>query len=352
MLKRSFKFSLRLWITLNCALTLSTFVVSSGSAETLSELEHKVKIHPDQIRLREALGQAYVKSKNFDKAIETLAPYSNEISTNALIELALAYGEKNDSLNSIRTLTHLTEKDPRHFRPYYLLGLAFKKSNKLNDAAKALKQSIDLAPSHKPSYDALLDIFLAGKQNYESRMLVTEMIQQFGPKKDLLAAQCKLFAIDGYLKDASVACKKAVSEDPKNPENHVYLAQSYYDQNNPQAAEKIFMTAARQFKKSEFVQYAAGQYYLNEKNFPTAVRYLNEAVGINPAALRSQLTLASALYESKRYDDALSHFEKACHTDKSKESVTLIKNSAARLRKENQSSLADKYDLKAATCQY
>lgn len=325
--------------------------VDSTANEETKKLEKYLLAHPEQIHTRELLGREFLKIKNFEKAISTLAPYSNEISNNSLIELAFAYGENKDSLNEIRTLTQLSEKDPNHFRPYFLLGLSFKKANKPVDAAKNLRKSIDLAPSHKPSYDALLEIFIAAKQNYESRMLVSEMIQQFGPKKELLAAQCKLFAVDGFLKEASVSCKKAVSADPKTPENHIYLAQAYYDQNNAPAAEKIFTTAARQFKSSEFVQYASGQFYFTEKNYPTAVRYLTEAVKINPEALRSQLTLANALFESKQYSDALTHFEKACKLDKSKESVTLIKNSAARLRKENRTSDAEKFELKAATCQ-
>jgi tetratricopeptide (TPR) repeat protein len=341
------------------ALSISTIIFcltlvlfnAYAAAPTIQQLEALLRAHPENIKTRESLSQLYVSKKNFDKVIEILAPYSNEISFVGLEQLALAYGQTKDSLDEIRTLTQLTEKDPKHFRPQYFLGLAYKHADKMTEAAQSLRKSIDLAPSHRPSYDALLEIFVSTKQNYEARVLLTEMVQQFGPKQDILTSQCKLFAIDGFLKEATSTCKKAITLGPMVPENHVYLAQTYYDLNNTQAAERIFMTAARQFKKSEFVQYAAGQYYFTEKNFPTAVRYLIEAVNLNPKSLRSQLTLANALYESKQYDAALVHYTQACRLDKSKESVTQLKTAAARLRKENNSTNSEKYDIKASTCQ-
>jgi tetratricopeptide (TPR) repeat protein len=120
---------------------------------------------------------------------------------------------------------------------------------------------------------------------------------------------------------------------------------------NTPAAERILKTAGRQFKKSEFVQYAAGEYYLNTKNYSAAVRYLEQAVKVNSETLRAQLTLAMALFESREHQKALLHYDKACRMDKTNESLLSFKSAASRLRKLNLNSLADEYDRKTATCQ-
>lgn len=316
-----------------------------------AQIEAAMNKNPNNIKLREQAGRAYLNTKNYKKTIEILAPYSNEISGESLTDLAEAYGETGDNINQIRVLQGFAESESSRFRPHFLLGMAFKKDKKFDDAAKSLRRSIELAPKHRPSYDALVEIFAETKQNYESRMLLNDMVKVFGPKKDLAHKLCRLYAIDSYIKEALETCKDAIRLDPQFPDSHVYLAQSYYNQENSQAAERILKTAARQFKTSEFVQYAAGEYYLNEKNYPSAVRYLDLAVKINPEALRSQLTLANALFEAREPARAMLHFDKACQMDKTNESILAFKSAAARLRKNNLHSMADQYDRKTATCQ-
>lgn len=318
---------------------------------SIDSLEKILKENPDRLAVREALGRAHFKNKEYKKVIEVLAPYSNEISLTALVELAEAYGHENDPLNETRMLQLLVERDPDRFRPHYLMGLAHKKNKKWDESAKSLRRSIELAPRHRPSYEALFEVFTETKQNYEARTVLSDMIKHFGRKKEYLSAMCKLLAVDNFLDQALDMCKSAVRAYPKFPENHIYLAQTYYNLNNKTAAEKILKTSAQQFKETEFVQYAAGEFYLNEKNYQAAVRYLEQAVKLNPKSLRAQLTLALALYESRQHQRALDHFIAACKMDLSKETVTALRNSAAKLRQQNQNSMAEDYDRKASTCQ-
>jgi tetratricopeptide (TPR) repeat protein len=229
--------------------------------------------------------------------------------------------------------------------------MALLREKKYDDAAKNLRQAVQTAPKHRPSYDALLEIFTITKQNYESRMLLGEMVKNFGPKKEFAHALCKLYSIDSFFKEAQDACKTAISLDPKYPDTHVYLAQTYYNQDNKKMADRILKNAGRTFPNSEFVQYAAGEYYLNEKNYSASLRYLEAAVRINPSALRAQITYGIALFESRQYEKALQHFDKACKLDKSKDTLTAIRNSAAKLRQSMQTAIAEQYDRKAAVCQ-
>lgn len=333
-------------------LVLLMFLFSTiGYSATLGELETKLKQTPNNIPLREKIAASYFKQKKYDKVVQLYAPYSNEISEPALIQLADSYQFLNDPLNEIRILQTYTEKFPNRFRPHFLIGTAYKRARKFDDAAVHLRKSIEYAPKHRPSYDNLLEVFIENKQNYESRILIQDMMRVFGPKKEFQNQLCKLFASDNFLNEAMTSCKSAVSGDPKHPDNHIFLAQTYYNLGNKTAAEKIFHTAARQFSKSEFVQYAAGEYYLNDKQYSIAVRYLEQAAKINPQSQRAQITLALALFETKDYTRALQNFILSCQLDKSSETQTLLKNSAAKLRLSNQNSVAAEYDKRAELCQ-
>jgi len=333
---------------LNCLIVLGHPVAAEAN---ILALEKKLVSRPEDVTTREALAKKYLAKKNYNKVIELLAPYSNEVSGDSIANLAQAYGETQDKLGEIRTLQIYVQREGKRFRPHHMLGMALKRDKKFDEATTSLRKAIELAPGHRPSYEALLEIFIETKQNYESRTLLNDMVRQFGAKKEFAHTMCRLYAIDSFLKEALEACKSAVRLDSKFPDSHVYLAQTYYNQENSQAAERILKTAARQFPKSEFVQYAAGEFYLNEKNYPAAVRYLQVAVKINSSSLRGQLTLAQALFETRDHNRALVHFERACQLDKSKETVTLLKNSAARLRQNGLMSLSEQFDRKAAVCQ-
>jgi tetratricopeptide (TPR) repeat protein len=142
-----------------------------------------------------------------------------------------------------------------------------------------------------------------------------------------------------------------MAKDRRVPDNHVYLAQALFDSDRKQAAENVYRNAARQFAKSEFVQFAAGEYYFNEKNYATAVRYLSAAVALKKDSARSQLGLALSLFESDKPAEALVHFGEACKLDKTRAAYNELRSASARLRKVEQMKIASQYDSKVVNCQ-
>ena len=313
-------------------------------------LEAALKKRPQDMALRKKLAQAYFDLNQHKKVIETLAPYSNETDSDGLVLISESYSQMNDHLNSIRILQVYEQKNPDRFRPYYLLGQAFRKNKQNDEAIQNFRKAISLAPQHRPSYEGILEISIENKDQYESRTILSQMIRQFGPKPEFLNTQCKLMSVGGFLAEAEKSCREAISKNKNFPDNHIYLAESLLNQDRKQAAENVYRNAARQFSKSEFVQFAAGEFYFNQKNFPTAVRYLSSAVKIKSDSARSQLGLALSLFETNQHKEALVHFEKACQLDKTKESYNAIREAAAKLHKLNRFEISSEYDKKIGLC--
>lgn len=303
-------------------------------AINVSQLEKQLKKRPEDRRLRQKLGMAYSEKGNSEKVIEVLAPFSNEIDIPSLRALAEAYRAKKDYPNEIQILELYRQREPERFRPHYLLGLALRDNKQLDEAVEFLRRSIRLAPKHRPSFQALLEVFGENNQNYESRILLVDMIGKFGERKEYLNELCRLYIVDSFLKEAQSTCKKALSKNPKFPDNHVHLAMSYLYQEKKKAAEKIFINAARQFKDSEYVQWSAGEYYYQEQNYPIAVRYLKRAVKADKTKARSQLGLALSLFEMGSFKESIPHYLAACKLDKSRVALRAFRTAAAKLRQE------------------
>lgn len=328
---------------------LAIHATSSVAFADIEAAEAELKKKPRNLALRQKLGNYYFEKKDYKKAIDTLAPYSNEVAADSLRVLAESYSALDDRLNEIRALEMYKSKQPDMFRPHYLLGVAYYKNKQLDEAVQNLRQAIRFAPKHRPSYDALLQAFEAGEQKYESRVLVADMLRVFGRRKELLTMQCKLHMEDGFLAEAHKLCKEAVAADPREPDNHVHLAQTFVYLNNKKGAEKVFITAARQFPSSEYVQWSTGEYYYQEKNFPIAIRYLKAAVKADPKKARSQLALGLALFEAKDYKKALPHYTAACELDDKKIADDALRTAAAKLR-QLRDDLSKEYDKGLVKC--
>ncbi len=332
------------------SLTALSFTVHADeTAPSAAQLEALLKKSPANTKARQALARLYADEKNYDKIIKVLAAYSNEVSTDSLRLLAEAYEAKKDHLNQIRTLELYEQREPNMFRPHYLLGRAFRQNEQIDKAIENLRLAIQYAPRHRPSYDELLEIFREQKQNYESRILLNDMVREFGQKKEFLNMQCELYLKDGFLAEAQKYCKLAIKTNPRYPDNHAYLAKAYEYQQKPKAAEKVLITAARQFPDSEFVQWSIGEHYYLEKNFPIAIRYLKQAVKADPKEARSQLALALSLFENGDYKEAVDHYVTACKQDKSNVARETFRTAASKLRQKG-NALAETYDKAMVKC--
>lgn len=324
---------------------------SSTPADVIAQLEKELKANPNQIAVREQLARKLHEAKNDKRAVEILAAYSNDASIEGLVLLAEIYDALKDYKSEIKILQMYQVKQPDRFRPYFLLGQAYARDKKPEEAIQNFRSSIQQAPKHLPSYQGILDISIEAKNHYEARTILAQMIRAFGPKPELLTTQCKLFADGGFLQEAEKACRTAIAKDNKIPENHVFLAQALLDSDRKQAAENVYRNAARQFMKSEYVQFAAGEYYFNEKNYPTAVRYLSNAVALKKDSARSQLGLALSLFESNRAAEALPHFGEACKLDKTRTAYNELRSATSRLRKTESAKVISAYDSKVISCQ-
>jgi len=305
------------------------------------------------------MAEMRLKERAFDKVIELLNPYTDQLSPTGFLTLALAYSEKKDHVNEARVLGLLSAKDESNFRWYMLQGEAHIKAAALEPAGERkrdaitagvqkLRRALQLQPTYKPTFDLLLATLLHHKNHSESRELLIEGISKFGDRPELFRELCRIDANDGFLDQAVGNCRTAIKLSPQYPDNYVYLAQTLYDQKESEQAERNLVASAKRFPKSEFVQWAAGMLFLRKKNFAVASRYFGVAVQNMESSGRAQFGLAQALYESGQEQKALDHFIKACKAEPATVEVFLA--AGGRLKQKSNTKLGEEFVRKANTC--
>lgn len=298
---------------------------SKQKSSQLDRLENLFKKDKDNLALREALAGELTSARQYDRVIELLNPYTDLASKEALLNLAGAYHEVKRFTDEIRILKSLLIKDEKNSELFFILGHAqlahaqtvdpLAKPEQEAEAISYFRKSIELNPKYKPAYDILLDTFVTNDNRYEARAILVDMIKYFGHRPELYNELCRQYSIEGFIDQALTTCKKGIQLSPRYPENYVFMARAFKDQDQTEKAGSLLSNAAKRFPSSHFIQVAAGDFYQAQKNYPVAARYFEKAVELNPKVPEAQIGLARAFIATGRYKEAYSHFFEACKGD-------------------------------------
>lgn len=328
------------------------------ASSQIEKLELHLKKAPDNMQIREALARELLEAKQHEKVIDILNPYTDLISKEALLNLAGAYHEVERFEDEIRILNTLLIKDDKNPELYFILGhaqLSHSKSvgpiAKPTEEARAIahfRKSIDLNPKYKPSYEILLDTFVTNDNRYEARGILVDMIKHFGHRPEFYNELCRQYSIEGFIEQALSACKKAIQLSPRYPDNYVFMARAYKDQNETQKAGNLLSNAAKRFADSHFLQVAAGDFYQSQKNYPVAARYFERAVALNAKVPEAQIGLARALTETGRFREAYDHYVEACKYDP--KTLPEFQEALVRVRQSGESNLETQFGRGIYSC--
>jgi tetratricopeptide (TPR) repeat protein len=286
--------------------------------------------------------------KDYRKVVDLLGPHSGEINLSSLQYLADSHHALKEYADEVRVLRLVAGKKDKSPVVHFKLGEALRLSGNAEEAVANFRIVIDLTPSFLPAYRSLVKIFLERNNHYESRILLTDMIKKFGNKPEFLTPLCKLYSKDGFHSEGIKICQNAIQADTKDPENHLNLAQIYKDKNQEPMYQSIIVKAAKRFKKSESLQYAAGAFFQEKKNYVEASRYLDFAIKADDNSVRSHLARADTLFELGQLDKSLDSYYKTCILDRRVPPSFEI--SEAKLRAEGKSTLAAKYRSQINKC--
>lgn len=325
-------------------------------------LKAQLANQPNNLPLRESVAKHLYDAGAHQDVVNTLNPYTNVIGVPSFLILAGSYKELGDFLNQVRVLDLLQNKDSENHLNHFILADArlllaeslkdeMAKKKEEDRAIHNLRQAISLNPGYKPAYDKLLTIFIKNQNNYESRTLITTMIGRFKDRPEFYIDLCRLYSTDGFLNQAVESCTKAIELAPNFPDSYAYLAQSLKDQDKNDEAARQLTQAAQRFPKSEFVQRAAGQFYMLRENHPVAARYFRQATNADPSSVTSQLGLAQSLFSSEQFTPSLKAFSVACRLDP-QATLPIFQAAAAHLRQKDRSSeISREFSRQVRLCQ-
>lgn len=214
----------------------------------------------------------------FEKAIQ-LADTSSE----AFINIGLAYIQQNEIENSLNTAELGLEKFPDDYRLYYIKGLALQRSGDNVKAILAFEKAIELNPQDLNSLSTLALAYNTEK-NYNRSNELYEMALKLDPQNPLLLNNYayNLSERGEKLDEALSMAKIAVERDPGNASYLDTIGWIYFKLGKFKSAKINIEKSLEINPNSAVVLEHLGDVYNGMKDYSNAVKYWKLALDKNP----------------------------------------------------------------------
>jgi tetratricopeptide (TPR) repeat protein len=201
-----------------------------------------------------------------------------------------------DPAKAITALEKAIAAEPGNAAAHILLGQAYFRNEKKDDAKKQFSAGFSLDPSAGLVADApsAEEQFLAGNVYAELGTLATTKTES-----DARYAQ----AINAY--------QAALKLQPDKAEAYTNIGVVYYQTNKLDDAITQFKKALEMDAKDAETHYLLGAAYVQKDNLPEAEAEFNTALGLKPELAPAHIGLGNIYLLGQKYDQAIASLEKA-----------------------------------------
>lgn len=241
---------------------------------------------------------AYARAQSLDPSNPTLIhlPSDPDGAMRAARELVAA-----DNLHgAIKQLALYVAAHPDENAPARLLGDLYYRAGDLARAESAYKSILIRYPTDKETHNRLGSVFAT-----ENR--VDDAIGEFKrslPGTDSVPDLVRLYQRKGQLLDYEHDVARAALSNPTDPDLQVELGQVYEATHRPALAILYFRKAMDNAPGSVMALNGLGLSYMDERDYPTAERYLGECRSLDPQEYSCADNLGAAYLESGNLIDA------------------------------------------------
>ena len=292
------------------------YMASRNPDAAIKEYQRGLSITPKNERLQLALCETYLMSGRVDEATkldeQMLKDKPNDVAGRMIKGRLEAI--KGDYPAAVVTLRGVAKDTPENPQAHYFLGQALMRTGDLSGAKTEFQEAIKRGNPDNPNplyLQAQAEAYRDSRDFNTAKQFANQLLKTNGknPQAHYLMASIDIGARDfqGALEQLTIVAQAA----PNDPTVHMNMAFAYGGLKKYAEAEREFQTALKlnpQYDAAvgEYVQmlFAINQ---GQKGMQVAKQYLDS----NPDRAGAQFIYASALANSKKYDEAIPGYQKA-----------------------------------------
>ena len=299
----------------------------------IDKLLQRLERRPNNLNLHFLVGKYYYLLDDFDKAIFHLKRNNKTPSIKGLILLAKSFSQKKDHQQEIRVLNTLLEMHPNSPKVYTDIATAYYKNNNIKEAIEYYKAALQKNRRYKAAYKGLWTVFESQNNFYDMKQIIEDFLALSPNDAEANSKLCQANLKARYADESMLACNRAITLNPSDANNHVYLGLAHRWNGNNQQAEKIIFDTAKKFRKSLLAQYEAAQLAEKKTRWDDALRFYRNCVNIDNRSFTCTMKIAHLAIRLERYEEGTEAFLDACRINKFK-TFSEIMDTAGKMRTE------------------
>jgi tetratricopeptide (TPR) repeat protein len=323
------------------------YIEKNEFKEALTEINHAIKLDPENDDAYYELGEAYLKLKHGKKAFQSFAHAASINPDNldaqlkmghiflldrkteearkkadfvleklpdnieALILLSGVQVQEKDIDSAVQTLNKAASIDPHHFKKYLSLARLLVIKGELDQAEKVYLKALSLDPELRVSYIELAQLYGKKGEREKAETVLKKMIQALGAKH----------------------------------QNFYILASFYESIGQWDRAEKTYIEAVHHGPQEHITPLMnLGGYYARRNFYEKALETMQKAATINKNDLNIMTGIAQLHFDFKYTKDSEATVDKILEKDEGHLAANLLKGRILLLRKDFVNAL-DRFDL-------
>jgi tetratricopeptide (TPR) repeat protein len=277
-------------------------------AEAVVEYKKVLELKPDLYEAQLNLGILLLRQKQAEAALPYLQQAADKKPKEYrprfyLAEALLAAGDTAKAEENYKAAGEINSKSPG-----VELGLAHAvaRQNRLADAAPHFRKAAELDPSYKDALLELASLFEKDHQLDEAIAIYRQFPENSGAQERMgaLLLESKKYA------DAIPNLELAYQKDP-TPANRVALAAAYQFNRQFEKAAPLFAQAVTVDPENYDLRMMYARVLRDQKKYPAAASQFAEAVKRKPTSRESWNDLATMLYLTENYPQAIGALDRA-----------------------------------------
>ncbi|MFC2161954.1 tetratricopeptide repeat protein [Acidobacteriota bacterium] len=225
--------------------------------------------------------------------------------------LGIAFRKSGRINEAIKEYESIINTWPMVPETHYNLGIAYMKQNRVNEAIQAYQKAAELNPNFNKAYANMGYAFLK-QGNTEKAIQACEKALEIYPQyAEALSTLGAAFLLNENYKNAEEASLEALKLNEKLPGAHINMGTLYLKKAQSQNAIQEYTRAIELDSKNPEAHYNLGRVYLLENRVLEAEEEFKEALELDPLYLKAMSNLALCYLKMELYENAAHVCERA-----------------------------------------
>jgi tetratricopeptide (TPR) repeat protein len=242
--------------------------------EAVGPLSRELMTHPDDLRVRAALGLSLFTLQNYHKALETLQPIQTEVDNDPGLQYAYAVSlvKTGDYSEGVRRLKSLEQENPNSADVHMLLGQAFADQGEHGTALEEYRKALALDPN-RAQLHYLTGLALIRQGNPSEAEQELRSALKLDPA-DIASKYHLAYSLIQLQRkgEARVLMEEVIRSDPNHADAHYELGKLQLERGEVKAAISNLETGTKLNPDGEYIHYQLAMAYRRESRPADAAR--------------------------------------------------------------------------------